>query len=195
MTGIVAPRPDRGEYLMALAVDVAARCNCRKTVVGAVLTKEGRICSTGYNGTVVGYQNCIDGGCPRCDDPAAESGTQLDRCICVHAEQNALLSAERFGIGVQGAECWVTTDPCLDCTKSLIQARVARVIYWRPYSLPLEESNRLRLDMREHAKQSTVFEVWERETDVLHLEGRYMSIVERLRNYEKTGRGQASSTR
>lgn len=68
------PRPLRGEYLMSIAVNVASRCNCRKTVVGAVLVRDGRIAATGYNRTVVGYTNCIDGGCPRCADPDAESG-------------------------------------------------------------------------------------------------------------------------
>src|SRR5688572_15127149 len=135
-----APRPERGEYLMSIAVDVAARCNCRKTVVGAVIARAGRICSTGYNGTVTGFTNCIDGGCPRCADSDAESGTQLDRCVCVHAEQNALIAAARFGIQVEGGECWVTNEPCLDCTKSLIQARLDSVYYWHPYPLPREES-------------------------------------------------------
>jgi dCMP deaminase len=176
-------RPERGEYLMSIAIDVAARCNCRTTVVGAVITRDGRIASTGYNGTVVGYTNCIDGGCPRCADPEAESGTQLDRCICVHAEQNALLAAARFGIGVEGAECWVTTDPCLDCTKSLIQARVRKVVYWQPYRLPRPESEELRSSMREHAANITVLEQWKPDSDVLELQPRYDRIKVRLRTY------------
>ena len=96
---------------MAMAVDQAARCNCRKTPVGAIITRDDRVVSTGYNGTVAGFQNCIDGGCPRCSDPDVPSGTQLDRCICVHAEQNALLAAARFGVTVGGAVCWVTNEP------------------------------------------------------------------------------------
>src|SRR5213594_3288166 len=96
------PRPGRGESLMAMAVDQAARCNCRKTPVGAIITRDDRVVSTGYNGTVAGFQNCIDGGCPRCSDPDVPSGTQLDRCICVHAEQNALLAAARFGVRLGG---------------------------------------------------------------------------------------------
>ena len=176
-------RPGRGEYLMSLAVDVAARCSCRKTVVGAIIVKDGRICATGYNGTIAGFDNCIDGGCPRCADPDAESGAQLDRCICVHAEQNALLTAARFGVSVEGAECWVTTEPCLDCTKSLIQARVGRVIYWRPYPLPRPESERLRMEMRQHARAITSFEQWRPDTDVLDLEGRYQAIQRRLAAY------------
>ena len=95
-------RPDPGEWLMSLSVDTAARCNCKKTVVGAVIVRDGRLIATGYNGTIVGFPNCIDGGCARCDDPEDESGSQLDRCICVHAERNALLTAAQFTGGVKG---------------------------------------------------------------------------------------------
>jgi dCMP deaminase len=127
-------RPEPGEYLLSMAVDQAATCNCRKTAVGAIIARNDRIISTGYNGTIGGFKNCVDGGCPRCMD-AVPSGTQLDRCICVHAEQNALLTAARFGVRVEEAECWVTTEPCLDCTKQLIQAELSKVYYWKPYAL------------------------------------------------------------
>jgi dCMP deaminase len=181
---MIVPRPDNDEYLMAIAVDAAARCNCRKTVVGAVIVRDGRIISTGYNGTIAGYRNCIDGGCPRCEDADVRSGTQLDRCICVHAEQNALLNAARFGVAVGGAECWVTNEPCLDCTKTLIQAHIARVVYWMEYPLP-EESRRLRDEMRRHAREATgiAFVKWTPTTNVLDLEQRYRQIQERLDAY------------
>src|SRR5262245_5985599 len=140
------PRPKRDEYLMSMAVDQAARCNCRKTPVGAVIARDDRVISTGYNGTITGFANCIDGGCPRCSDPNVLSGTRLDRCICVHAEQNALLTAARFGVRVERAVCWVTNEPCLDCTKQLIQARLAEVRYWNAYPLQ-EDAQMLRTAM------------------------------------------------
>lgn len=118
---------------MALAVEVASRSNCLKAHVGAVLFVDGRVVATGYNGTVEGYRDCLDGGCPRCRDLSIGSGEELDRCVCVHAEENALVSAARFGIAVRGAECYVTHEPCLGCTKLLIQARVARVVYLKTY--------------------------------------------------------------
>ncbi len=186
-------RPERGEYLMSVAVDHAARCNCRKTAVGAIISRDDRIISSGYNGTIGKFRNCIDGGCPRCMDAAVESGTQLDRCICVHAEQNALLTAARFGVRVEGAVCWVTTEPCLDCTKQLIQAHLAKVYYWKPYRLPKADSQRLRTMMRKHAKRKTKFILWKPKTDVLGLKGRYEAIRKRLEDYVKTGtqRGRA----
>jgi dCMP deaminase len=137
---------------MSIAVDQAARCNCRKTPVGAIIVRDDRVISTGYNGTIAGFDNCIDGSCPRCADETVISGTELDRCICVHAEQNALLAAARFGVRVKRAMCWVTNEPCLDCTKALIQAELAEVYYWRPYRLEASRDE-LRRSMREHATE------------------------------------------
>ncbi len=178
------PRPERGEYLMSMAVDQAARCNCRKTPVGAVISRDDRVVSTGYNGTIAGFTDCIRGGCPRCMDPNVVSGTELDRCICVHAEQNALLAAARFGIQVESAVCWVTNEPCLDCTKQLIQADLAEVYYWKTYPLK-DELQVLREAMRAHAaeKKQVAFKLWVPGTNVLGLEERYRAIKERLESY------------
>jgi dCMP deaminase len=176
---------------MSMAIDQAARCNCRKTPVGAIIARDDRVISTGYNGTIGGFTNCIDGGCPRCEN--APSGTRLDECICVHAEQNALLAAARFGVSVEGAECWVTTEPCLDCTKQLIQAELSEVWYWRPYTYTKEELQRLRDEMRRHAvrheaKRKTKFEKWLPDSNVLELEDRYAAIKARLEAYAGTAK-------
>jgi deoxycytidylate deaminase len=166
-----------------MAVDQAARCNCRKTPVGAIIARHDRVISTGYNGTIGGFTNCVDGGCPRCKD-AVPSGTQLDRCICVHAEQNALLAAARFGVSVEGAICWVTNEPCLDCTKQLVQAMLGEVNYWKPYPL-LPELDKLRTEMRRHARNDTKFKLWSPDSDVLGLDARYTAIKSRLDEYVK----------
>jgi len=180
-------RPESGEYLLSMAVDQAARCNCRKTPVGAIIARDDRIISTGYNGTIAGFPNCVDGGCPRCEDKEVVSGTQLDRCICVHAEQNALLAAARFGVRVQGAACWVTNEPCLDCTKQLIQAELGEVNYWKPYKLQPELQG-LREKMRCHAarpqaKRKTQFKEWSPDSNVLDLEARYTAIKARIERH------------
>src|SRR5512142_3260742 len=101
----MASRPDRHHYFMGIALAVRQRADCTGQKVGAVIVVDRRIVSTGYNGTPSGMQNCSDGGCHRCAnrDKKYASGTAYDLCICVHAEQNAILSAARFGIGVQGA--------------------------------------------------------------------------------------------
>lgn len=183
MTPRLDPRPQRDECLMSMAVDQAARCSCRKTPVGAVIARDDRVISSGYNGTIADFPNCIDGGCPRCSDPTIPSGTQLDRCICVHAEQNALLAAVRFGVAIQGADCWVTNEPCLDCTKALIQAELAEVHYWNSYGLQ-PDSEKLRLAMRAHAISKTRFTLWTPPgAGVLELPERYRQIKFRLEAY------------
>src|SRR4051812_41147514 len=114
-------QPD--DYFMGIALAVRRRANCLGRRVGAIVVLEGRIISTGYNGTPEGMTNCLDGGCHRCSHrDAYPSGTGYDLCICVHAEQNALLAAARFGIGVEGATVYSTTRPCFNCTKEMLQA-------------------------------------------------------------------------
>ena len=82
-------RPGWDEYFMEIAQVVAKRSNCSRRQVAAVIVKDNHLLATGYNGTPRGVRNCFDGGCPRCAGHAP-SGTSLDECLCVHAEQNAI---------------------------------------------------------------------------------------------------------
>lgn len=148
------PRPSREEYQMALAVNVASRSNCLKAHVGAIILSEGRIRATGYNGTIAGYDDCLDGGCPRCKDSKIKRGMELDRCVCVHAEENALASAAKFGIAIKDTECYVTHEPCLSCTKLLIQAGVTKVVYLMDYEYPsTSDHSESRQKMRDFSKK------------------------------------------
>ena len=142
MRGIMADRkrPGRDEYYMGIAMAVRARANCRGNKVGALIVVGDRVVSTGYNGTPAGMTNCLDGGCERCANrDKYRSGTSYDLCICVHAEQNALLSAARFGIAVQGGEMYTTMRPCFGCTKELLQAGIAQVFYLHDWRYPDQE--------------------------------------------------------
>jgi dCMP deaminase len=131
------PRPDFDHYFMGLAMAVRKRANCLGSRVGAVVVKEWRVLSTGYNGTPSKMPNCLDGGCERCAHPEKyESGKGYDLCICVHAEQNCLLAAARFGISVEGATIYTTMRPCFGCTKELLQAGVERVVYIHDWQHP-----------------------------------------------------------
>ncbi|NIN71016.1 MAG: CMP deaminase [Gemmatimonadetes bacterium] len=122
---------------MGLAVAVRKRANCLGSRVGAVVVKEWRVLSTGYNGTPSKMPNCLEGGCERCAHPEKfESGKGYDLCICVHAEQNCLLAAARFGISVEGATIYTTMRPCFGCTKELLQAGVERVVYIHDWQHP-----------------------------------------------------------
>ncbi len=131
----IADRPDRHHYLMGIALAVRERANCKGQKVGAVIAVEARIVSTGYNGTPEKMVNCSDGGCVRCENRGKtyQSGSAYDLCICVHAEQNAILSAARFGISVQGATLYSTTQPCFGCLKEMLQAKIKQVYYIHPW--------------------------------------------------------------
>ena len=83
-------RPSWGDYFMSVAHILADRSNCIKQKVGAVLVKDNRIVSTGYNGTPKGLKNCFDDGCERCNDLKISQGSALDTCFCLHAEENAV---------------------------------------------------------------------------------------------------------
>lgn len=130
------PIPSRDEYFMGIALAVRERANCRGRRVGAVIVRDDRIIATGYNGTPSGMPNCLDGGCARCASRDKAAGTGYDVCICVHAEQNALLAAARFGISVAGAKVYSTLRPCFDCTKQMLQARIEAVHYLHDWEHP-----------------------------------------------------------
>jgi dCMP deaminase len=129
--------PDAEEYFMGIAMAVRRRANCLGSRIGAVIVKDGRIISTGYNGTPENMTNCLDGGCHRCaHKDQYPSGVGYDLCICVHAEQNALLSAARFGISVEGSVLYTTMRPCFGCTKEMLQAKIATVFYLHDWTHP-----------------------------------------------------------
>ena len=122
---------------MGLAIAVRARANCLGSKVGAVIVKGHRVLATGYNGTPSKMKNCLDGGCERCANPERyESGQGYDVCICVHAEQNCLLAAARFGISVDDGTIYSTMRPCFGCTKELLQAGVERVVFIHDWQHP-----------------------------------------------------------
>ncbi|HEX7120406.1 MAG TPA: dCMP deaminase family protein [Longimicrobiales bacterium] len=133
-------RPDRMEYYMGIAMAVRRRANCVGSRVGAILVLNDRIISTGYNGTPQGMPNCDEGGCERCAHREKYRPAQgYDLCICVHAEQNALLSAARFGIPVEGSVLYTTMRPCFGCAKELLQARIHAVYYLHDWRHPDDE--------------------------------------------------------
>ncbi len=135
-------RPGFDGYFMGLAYAARERANCRGKKVGAVLVLNERVVSTGYNGTPQGMTNCDEGGCIRCERREQEraggfgSGRGYDICICVHAEQNALLAAARHGIPVDGAIVYSTLQPCFGCLKEMVQAGVVGVRYRHAWSYP-----------------------------------------------------------
>lgn len=118
---------------MQLASLAAQRSNCMKRRVGCVLVREKRVISTGYNGTPRGIKNCGEGGCPRCNEGLG-SGFGLGTCLCIHAEENALLEAGRERIR-EDATLYCDTCPCLTCSIKIAQVGISEVVYSQGYSM------------------------------------------------------------
>jgi len=131
-------RPNWDQYFMQLASLAAQRSNCMKRRVGCVLVREYRVISTGYNGTPRNTKNCHEGGCPRCNH-GGTGGTSLTMCLCIHAEENALLEAGRERIG-KGAVLYCDTCPCLTCTVKIAQVGISEVVYSKGYSMDEESA-------------------------------------------------------
>lgn len=127
-------RPSWDDYFMSIAKVVAMRSNCMKRKVAAIIVNDRRVISTGYNGTPRGAKNCNEGGCPRCNS-MAESGTALDECLCCHGEENAITQAAYYGIRLKGSTLYTTYAPCLLCTKMIINAGIAEVVYNQDYPM------------------------------------------------------------
>jgi len=127
-------RPGWDEYFINIAKVVATRSNCMKRKVAAIIVKDRRVISTGYNGTPRGARNCNEGGCPRCNGMAA-SGTALDECLCSHGEENAITQAAYHGISLKGSTLYTTFAPCLQCTKLIINSGIVEVVYNKDYPL------------------------------------------------------------
>ncbi|CAE6407071.1 unnamed protein product [Rhizoctonia solani] len=132
-------RPGWDDYFMLLASLASLRCNCMKRRVGAVLVRNKRVVSTGYNGTPRGLVNCNQGGCKRCNG-TAKSGEAYDSCLCLHAEENALLEAGHDRVG-ENTTLYCNTCPCLRCTIKIVQSGVTEVVYNKSYSMDEASAN------------------------------------------------------
>ncbi len=133
-------RPSWDRYFMSLASLAAQRSNCMKRRVGCVLVREHRVVSTGYNGTPRGLRNCGEGGCGRCNGGAG-AGVGLATCLCLHAEENALLEAGRERIpaaSLANTMLYCDTCPCLTCSIKIVQVGISEVVYSQGYSMDAE---------------------------------------------------------
>lgn len=112
------------QYFMLQAVLLSLRSTCERLSVGAILVRDKRVIAGGYNGAVSGDDHCIDVGCYVVDGHCLRT---------IHAEMNVVLQCSKFGIPTDGAEIYVTDFPCLQCTKSLLQAGIKKIYYMRNY--------------------------------------------------------------
>ncbi len=129
-------RPSWHVYFMNIADLVATRSTCTRRKVGAILVKEKRILTSGYNGAPSGVPHCIETGCLR-DRLNVPSGEKHELCRGVHAEQNAIIQAANHGITVKGSSLYCTNQPCSICAKMLINAGIEKVYFKDGYNDPL----------------------------------------------------------
>ena len=133
-------RPDWDEYFMLQAELAKLRSNCIARKVGAVIVRDRRQIATGYNGTPPGIRNCYEGGCDRCQrrmKGLVASGEDLGRCLCNHAEANAIMHCAILGIeasSASSATLYTTYVPCLECTKMAITIGIRRFVCLEDYT-------------------------------------------------------------
>ena len=131
-------RPEWDEYFMEIAQVVSKRSTCLRRSVGAVIVKDRQIVATGYNGTPKDLPHCEEVGCLR-EQLNVPSGKMHELCRGIHAEQNAVVQAAYHGVSVNGGTIYCTHQPCVVCTKILINAGIKRIVYANPYPDKLAE--------------------------------------------------------
>ena len=131
-------RPDNDTYFMDMAHLISRRSTCVRRQVGAVIVKDKRVLTTGYNGSPKGTKHCEELGCIR-EQQKIPSGTRHELCRGVHAEQNAVIQAAYFGISIDGATIYTTTFPCSMCAKILINAGIKEIVYSEGYTDELSQ--------------------------------------------------------
>ena len=117
------------ENFINIALELATASKCVSKQVGAVIVKDGRVLSTGYNGTPAGFTNC----CDYWDGEYTSEHHEWSKTYEIHAEMNAIIWAARKGISIEGASIFVTLEPCSECSKNLIASGIKRIVYAKEY--------------------------------------------------------------
>ncbi len=129
-------RPSWEAYFMDITALVAKRTTCLRRAVGAIIVKDKRILSTGYNGAPSNIRHCREVGCLR-EQLNVPSGQRHELCRGIHAEQNAIIQAAYYGVSIKGATLYCTTQPCSICAKMIINAGLKAIIYASGYADPM----------------------------------------------------------
>ena len=131
-------RPSWETYFMDITFLVAKRSTCLRRSVGAIIVKDKRILSTGYNGAPSSIKHCVETGCLR-EELNVASGEKHELCRGIHAEQNAIIQAAYHGVSIKGATLFCTNLPCSICTKMIINAGINKICYESGYADSLAE--------------------------------------------------------
>ncbi len=129
-------RPSWETYLIEITALGAKRTTCLRRAVGAIIVKDKRILSTGYNGAPSHIRHCREVGCLR-EQMKVPSGQRHELCRGIHAEQNAIIQAAYYGVSIKGATLYCTTQPCSICAKMIINAGLKEIIYASGYADPM----------------------------------------------------------
>ena len=142
-------RPSWDDYFIKIAEDVSTRATCIRRKVGAVIIKNKRILTTGYNGVPTGITHCTTETCLR-NKYNVPSGERHELCRGLHAEQNAIIQAAYHGVSINDSIIYVTHQPCSICTKMLINSGVKTFIYRSPYNdtLAVEMANDAGIELK-----------------------------------------------
>ena len=132
-------RPNWDDYFMEITRLVATRSTCLRRRVGALIVKDKRILSTGYNGAPRKLPHCIDVGCLR-DKFDVPPGERHELCRGLHAEQNAIIQAATSGISIEGGVLYTTHYPCSLCIKMILNASIDKIFYLEGYPDDLAKS-------------------------------------------------------
>jgi dCMP deaminase len=131
-------RPGWDEYFLAICKLVSLRSTCLRRKVGAILVRDRRMLSTGYNGAPSGVSHCRVTGCER-QARNIPSGERAEICRGLHAEQNVIIQAAFHGVSIAGSTLYCTNQPCSICVKMLINAGIKEIVYEDGYPDPLAE--------------------------------------------------------
>ena len=126
-------RPSWQEYFLNITRLVAERSTCTRRKVGAILVRDKRVITTGYNGVPSGISHCEAVGCLR-DKLKVPSGERHELCRGLHAEQNAIIQAATHGVSILGCTLYCTNMPCSICSKMLINAGIVKIYYGEGYA-------------------------------------------------------------
>jgi dCMP deaminase len=125
-------RPSWDSYFMQIVELVKTRSTCLRRQVGALIVKDKRILSSGYNGAPAGCMHCSEVGCIR-EQLNVPSGERHELCRAIHAEQNAIVQAAYSGISLNGGTMYVSLQPCSLCAKLMINAGIKRLVFKGSY--------------------------------------------------------------
>lgn len=128
----MAARPDWESYFMEMARLASRRSSCHRRAVGAVVVRDNHVLATGYNGNPAGFKHCSETGCIR-EMLNVPSGAHHELCTGLHAEQNAIIQAAKFGVSIDGSTLYTTTFPCVTCAKMILNVGVVDVVYEEGY--------------------------------------------------------------